>query len=354
MPETYDNWVIRAEQTVRHLVKDGHEVHKVDVDVEEFINWAAKENVPITGYARIEFANQKLGKKELERLTSTDMPNPTRAELKRTMRAASGMDLSEIWAPYLRRPEAAVCPIFRSTNAGPEQIGSGVLLNVGDVSFLLTAAHVTDERKRSDLLIPSKTGFVNLFGLFIELAISPNQTRNDDKLDVAVVRLSHDLVARIHDSLLFLDHADCDLTDQTTAGDAYTIVGYPARKSERGNQRVSSEIFALSGEGVSDKRFDQLALDRKHHLVVQYRPKRAIRYATMRRSRTPHPEGMSGGGMFAWHKDLPKLSALGQPKLAAIVTEYHQHKNVFVGTRLSAYLIAMHRNDPTLPIVPIR
>lgn len=351
--ELYDDWAKRAEKSVHDLVKHGLEVHKVDIGIEEFLTWARREKVPITGRARSDFANQKLGKKELERLKATDTPNPTRDEIKRSMRAAKGMDFSEIWEPYLRRPKAAICPVFRETAVGPEQIGSGVLLNVSDAYFLLTAAHVTEERKRRALLIPAKSGFVNLCGLFIESVIPRDKSRNEDKLDVAVVRLSPDLVNRMHDNLLFLDHEDCDLADQTTAGDVYTITGYPARKSERRDNAVSTDLFSLSGDGVADKRFEQLALDRRRHIIVQYRLSRAIHYSTMQKSRPPHPEGMSGGGIFAWSKELPKLSALGQPKLAGIVTEYHQHKNIFVGTRLSAYLIAIHRNDPTLPIIPI-
>jgi hypothetical protein len=82
--------------------------------------------------------------------------------------------------------------------------------------------------------------------------------------------------------------------------------------------------------------------------------KRAIHYSNMLRWRPPHPEGMSGGGIFAWDKALPEMSALRQPNLVAILTEYHEHKNVFIGTRLSAYLMAIHKNDPTLPIAPVR
>jgi len=67
----------------------------------------------------------------------------------------------------------------------------------------------------------------------------------------------------------------------------------------------------------------------------------------------PLPEGMSGGGVFAWSKELPKLSALAQPKLGAIVTEYNQSHNVFIATRLACYLTAIKKNEPSLPIFSI-
>jgi len=288
----------------------------------------------------------------MRRLASTDETDPTHAEVKQMLKLAKGLDFSEIWEPYLRRPKASICPIFKEIRDGPEQFGSGVFLQVGGAHFLLTAAHVTDERHATRLLVPSKTGFINLFGLFIETN-AKNRSRNDDKLDVAVVRLTDDFVSRLHDDFLFLEHADCDLEETTTAGDAYTVIGWPARRSARQGDRVFTDLFSLSGEGVADHRFQQLSLDPVHNVIVQYRMNRAVDYSTMLKRQFGNPEGMSGGGIFAWNKELPKLSALEQPKLIGVITEYHPHKNVFVGTRLHAYLVAMHRNDPSLPIKPV-
>jgi hypothetical protein len=339
MSESYDEWREKAEEAIRSFTKNAVEVHKVDIPVDEFLDWVTKENVAITGYARADFANLQLGKEEMRRLDPSDTPCPSPDELKQTMRKAKGMDLSEIWEPYLRRPKAAICPIFRQSNVGFEQIASGVLLVVGNVQFLLTAAHVTDERRKTPLFIPAKKGFVNLFGLFIESPMPTSGSRSDDKRDVAVLKLSPDLVARVHDHLLFLEHHDCDLADVTKANDVYTIIGYPAKKSGIDGNAVITDQFSLSGDGVMDKRFEELGLDPQRHVIVQHRKKRAIHYSNMLRWRPPHPQGMSGGGIFAWDKALPEMSALRQPKLVAILTEYHEHKNVFIGTRLSAHLM---------------
>ena len=195
-------------RAVKNFTKQGFEVHKVDIEVKEFLSWATDEKIEITGFARSSFANLKLGKREMRRLKSTETPSATRAEVKRTLERAKGLDCSKVWEPYLRRPKASICPIFKETRRGPEQIGSGVFLQVGDAHFLLTAAHVTDERHTKVLLVPAKTGFVNLFGLFIETN-GTTRSRNDDKLDVAVVRLTDDLVDRLNDDFLFLEHEDC-------------------------------------------------------------------------------------------------------------------------------------------------
>jgi hypothetical protein len=316
--------------------------------------WAAERGREITGYSRTEFASFKFGEEMMRRQNSPPPPTPSREELKKLSQKMKGMDLTEIWQPYLRRPKAAICPVFVEGNAGPKQVGCGVLLKIDDARFLLTAAHVTDERKTNTLLVPAKEGFVNLYGLFLETPLPPTGRRLDDSHDVAVVRLDENLTARLHEDLVFLEHGDCELADTTTAGDVYTIIGYPARKSGTDGHSVFTEQFSLSGEGVTDARLQQLKLDPKRHLVVQYRFKRAVNYSTMRKGQLPHPEGMSGCGIFAWDKRLPELSALSQPKLVGILTEYHQSKNVFVGTRLSSHIMAIHKSDPSLPIAQIR
>ena len=59
---SYDEWLEGAEKGIKDFTKDGLEVHKVDIDVEEFLKWATKEKIAITGHARSDFANLKLGK----------------------------------------------------------------------------------------------------------------------------------------------------------------------------------------------------------------------------------------------------------------------------------------------------
>ena len=60
--------------------------------------------------------------------------------------------------------------------------------------------------------------------------------------------------------------------------------------------------------------------------------------------------GMSGGGVFAWSKELPNPHALAQPKLCGIVTGYDPYYNVFIVTRIGHVLSAMLKEFPDLPI----
>src|SRR5205085_640392 len=72
MCDSYEEWLEGAEKSIRKLTKDGIEVHKVEIDVEEFLSWATKKNVAITGYARSDFSNLQFGKEQMRRRSTTD------------------------------------------------------------------------------------------------------------------------------------------------------------------------------------------------------------------------------------------------------------------------------------------
>ncbi|MEQ1692045.1 MAG: hypothetical protein ABMA00_12225 [Gemmatimonas sp.] len=95
-----------------------------------------------------------------------------------------------------RRFERAVRPVLRVTRKGePDFIGSGVLLRVGHVHFLLSAAHVFDEP--SEVAIPAgvhggvvvtfgSVGHVELSGRLHMTAMPKSGNRVDDRVDEIV------------------------------------------------------------------------------------------------------------------------------------------------------------------------
>ena len=351
MSESHESWLAGAEKAVKQFTKERVEVHCVEIDIDEFIAWATSQGLDFNGHARATFAGSKLSKTLL--IPDTPVEDmPSEKQLKEMMHKLAGRDLSRIWEPYLRRPRAAICPIFRDVISRLEQFGSGVLLRIGAAHFMLTAAHVFDEMENHSLSIPSKDGFDGLSGVWAGTRIPKAGKRQNDRYDVCYIRLDPSVVESLHDDLLFLDAEDCDPFDTTAKNDCYTMIGYPARKSETRDTTVSTFLISLSGDGVDDGRYELLNRERKSHILVQHRRNKALSYSTTKRTQSPHPVGMSGGGVFAWDKSLPRLSALKQPRLVGIITEYHASQNVFVSTRLGLHLWAIHRNNPDLPISP--
>ncbi len=75
-----------------------------------------------------------------------------------------------------------------------------------------------------------------------------------------------------------------------------------------------------------------------------------MRYQNWSRSIVCLPEGMSGGGVFAWTKKMSRLEDIVQPKLVGIITDYDESRHVFAATRINCYINAIRKNNPDLPI----
>jgi len=349
MHETYERWKDDAYRLIDEFTRNSIEAHRVEIDLHEFIKWAKENNYKFDGHARAEFASQKLAER-LMRPDPESYETPSSKELKKISQLLRGHDLSEVWEPYLRRPNAAVCPILRENKDGKlQQFGSGVLIQIGEAGILLSAGHVLDE---DSIWIPGREKFLSVYGLKGGTRLPASASRVDDRYDVGYIRLHPDLMSEMHKDLLFLGPEDCDLEDITTQGNVYSLVGYPAKKFRAENGVIMTSLLTFSGEGMQDHYFDLLARRPEAHIIIRHRRNRAIQFSTGYRAQPPGPEGMSGGGVFAWSKELPKLSALRQPLLSGIITDYYPQHNVFVATRLSYFMMAIRQHNLDLPIVP--
>ncbi len=258
--------------------------------------------------------------------------------------------LLDVFGPYLDRPCSVVVPIFGSVRNSLDLVGSGVLVKIGNETFVLTASHVTDHRKDFDLMIPGNSSLIGMGGYFADTKLPSTGRRLDDRYDTAYFRLDDEVARDIHPDFHALGPAEVDSRDVTKKGDAYTMIGYPATKSQIGHGTASAEIFTLTGEGTDADLYAKLQLSAEANLIVRYRRKKGVSFRTGHRTVSPMPSGMSGGGVFAWSKKLPDPAALAIPKLVAVLTEYHAQYEVFVATRLGYFLAYIANNNPRLPI----
>ena len=61
-PQTYEEWLARASDTLRELGKQGVAVRKVDVDFKALLAWAAEQGRVPDGAVRAEYAQYLTGK----------------------------------------------------------------------------------------------------------------------------------------------------------------------------------------------------------------------------------------------------------------------------------------------------
>ncbi len=354
MCDTWEEWNEGIEDLYLDAARNRSIVHVATIHPEPFQKWAEEHSKPMNGYSRGEFAGLQIKDRFLQTYESP-AEFPKQAEVTRMLRRAvttnPDISLSDVSDPYLRRPQAGVCPLFREDNAGdPEHFGSGVLIRIADHHFLISAAHVLDEFKAHMILIPGREHLVELSGEYSVTQIPNGRSRDDDDTDFGYLHFKGGFESQLHKSLIFLDRHDCDLMDSTGDGDAYTVIGYQADLSDFLDDTATNELTRISCSGVNDHRYDKLNLNPQTHLLLQYRMKKGISYKTMIPGKKHDFGGMSGGGAFAWSKDLPNPHAMAQPHLVGITTGYSPYHNVFLVTRLGSIIAGIQKEFPDLPI----
>jgi len=82
LEETYDEWLEFAKHSFKVIWDTGIDLVKVDVDVDELIEWCRNEERPVDGAARTSFVIQKMKEQDLG--TGQQPPERRRFEHKRT------------------------------------------------------------------------------------------------------------------------------------------------------------------------------------------------------------------------------------------------------------------------------
>jgi hypothetical protein len=262
---------------------------------------------------------------------------PSGAQLAaREQLTATGKAAAQHFLPSVR-------PLFRESelDAPPEQIGSGLLLRIGGVPFLLTAGHVLDMIEGHTLLLASSTGMVRL--LEDRFTSEPLSSRREqDAYDIGFLRLTDETVAEL-DGVRFLTMADVDIRDAASESEFFQFLGWPIRKGKLnvGGRHALLEPLPFSSLGAPLNTYEELGLDPRWNLVMDFRRKRVMTESGIRA--VVKPNGISGGAMWRLHS-LRHLGA--RNRVVAIIHEHDARRNLMIGTRIRLHLALIKRTFP--------
>ena len=274
-------------------------------------------------------------------------------------------DTLQAWADHLSLPQNpaavlsschihdAVFPIFTAErpSAPLDHIGSGVVIEVGDEIFALTAAHVTDHADgEGTLFMPAAEGIEQITGGLSFNPVPEHGSRAKDKGDMGYYHLTDDWRAKLHPSIKPLSLDDLLLTDELETGDIFTFVGYPWRKTKSRPGVQETDRTTYTGHASAPDIYEKLEYDRFVNVVIRMRRKKT--YSTRYESHkvAPHPQGISGGAVIAWPLNFIDRHNAANLKLAAIGQTYHDREHCMAATRIIPYMMAIVRNNPQLAI----
>ena len=123
----------------------------------------------------------------------------------------------------------STCHFVTIDNGIPKPYGSGVFIEVDDVKFLVTAAHVVENRESDIHVRISEHKLLSLGG---EFTINTTNNRDKEKTDIAILKLNEGTIKSLGNNYVFLKQGNLGINHNYIDKPLYTSVGFPASKSK--------------------------------------------------------------------------------------------------------------------------
>jgi len=252
---------------------------------------------------------------------------------------------------------AVTIPFYTEQRGRTILFGTGVLLQIGDKHFIVSAGHNFDARRMCDLPLWVTDGVPGNRLLPVgQVVIRSSETndpyyRTDESFDSAVCELSSEVAAQIAVNKRFLRLIDVDPWDRQEPRSWYMVYGYPTSLSPPDEQTrsIGSAAVAFATFIYCDERGPLDNYDRAVSIALDFDPTN-IRDDAGHTAVPPHPEGMSGCGIWRLVEagTDTRLWTPNEVKLVAIDHALRPRERVLIGTRIKYALQLIYRNHAHL------
>jgi hypothetical protein len=256
-----------------------------------------------------------------------------------------------------QKVERAVIPIYallktkphQKPKRKPEQIASGVIVNIKDHYFIFSATHVFLEIGSYGLLtgVGDGSALETLFGE--RLSTGKASLPKEDIYDATVFHIKSELSASLKEIALTLD--DFDLSNEQDDKPIYMACGFRIKKSNTQGSQAKCKRDCFPSIEYNNEHYAGLGFNSNSHIALAYEKKTLINNQWFS---SPIPRGISGGAIIKFagtnafsseNKDIRQL-------LTAITIEYHEEKGVkkgaLIGTRVRVHLGLLYQDMPDL------
>lgn len=298
---TYKGWLRAATALESRMKESGADVHRVEIDPEDFVLWCEENDLSTDAHARTLYAT-----------------SVTRAEVLFHEAAERGVAVARAVTDIVSK---SVVPIFtyRSLNLFDFE-GSGTLCRLDDKYYLITAAHVLDACTQGVYLLEVEGGSRSLVSSHIVTAPPPGGMREHDSLDVGFVRLTNDEVLAVGADR-FLDLSQTGAGEDFETATVTIAVGYPkGGQSINARERTVDTAVTMYMTGLEMPLAYKMArANPQTHLLLRYRRDEMV-YNRKRTGPAGSFKGMSGGGVWPVRiLEDPETPTI--PPLAGIIVE---------------------------------
>nr|WP_262416058.1 serine protease [Pseudomonas fluorescens] len=227
-------------------------------------------------------------------------------------------------------------PLYRRGLDGtPDPVGSGFVISKHGRSFLITAGHVYDSNSRENAIFfytgDSAVSYIEGF-----FKVSECVSRDEDKIDLAVVMLAYDVNFDKHWAVVDSVDIVCD-TFKLDDG-RFVFSGYPAgrHKTNKTEKRVDFRCYSWVGGFVPECSYSNVGATKKNNLLIKFKNKHAITVEGVGGYQFPKPDGISGGPVWValGKRNQRRQLVIDEVKLAGLIIEYHPSHQLMLATSI--------------------
>jgi hypothetical protein len=198
-------------------------------------------------------------------------------------------------------------PFFDELNGDQAQGGTGVLVQVGEWHFILSAAHVLDVHSRDKspiYVMGSERGarLISLDGaeLFTSYMPAGGKRNIDDPMDSGFLALTPEIVSQLLPSKTFLPLTKIDINDSWNAQNVYLTLGCPCElnRTDYTTREHTLTHFASLSTLYCGERGEPNGFRQGFDLLVHYDPTDMIEPGQNKLALLPKPYGISGCGVW--------------------------------------------------------
>lgn len=232
-----------------------------------------------------------------------------------------------------------VIPLFKKVpGKRPSLFGSGFLVSSAKSTYLVSAAHVLDDYSQLYYYIkPTVTS--KLVGTLIRTKLPRSRSRDDDRVDVGVLRLEGDYLPPYVDVEKYaLPVSALVPNTYPRDGKQYLLVGFPATRSKANPaaQELKSTPISYRNGSVPASRYLELGISAQTHIAISLDLENVL-LPTGSVENFPKPEGLSGSPIWLLY-DEQGLNDRHQTPVIGVVIEHHVRENILVATDIDVAL----------------
>ncbi len=257
--------------------------------------------------------------------------------------AAELIAIAETTRDSLLEPTVA---IYQGENRGvPQVVGSGVLVTLANLRFLLTAGHVLDLRKEGQLVVGLSPELLSMAGDPMRLRTPGSKQASADRIDIGVIHLRGGPWDDIpFDRFLGWEQLDAEIP--IIARHSYALVGYPdsMNRARVTGDRIKALAISIGGLECGAESYEATGTDPELNVMIGI--DREALWTVDGQRTGPDLYGSSGCGLWRYGRHV--RTSKGPPKLSAIGIEWHRkgvHRHI-LGTRITFILGAIADKYP--------